>query len=310
MAVVLITGGTGLIGSNLTRRLIERNHEVIVLSRDRSKNTENQKMQYAYWNIGKQVIDKSAFMKADHIVHLAGAGVMDERWTESYKKEIVESRTETSKLLIKYLKETNHHVTSFVSASAIGYYGDDTKMMNDGGFVESDPPDKSFLGDTSVKWEKSVDPVKDLGIRLCKLRTGIVLGNDGGAYPEFKQPVKFGIAAILSSGKQMVSWIHIDDLCSIYMDCIFLEKMHETYNAVAPFPVTNKELTITIAEAIRSKFYIPVHVPEFVLKLMLGQKSIEILKSATVSAGKILETAFRFEYPTIDLAIADLTGKD
>jgi uncharacterized protein (TIGR01777 family) len=310
MAVVLITGGTGLIGANLTRHLTAKKHEVIVLSRDRSKKSEAALVKYAHWDIDKEEIDQNALMKADHIIHLAGAGVMDKRWTESYKEDILKSRTKSSNLLVKSLQKLNHHVSSFISASAIGYYGADPKTVKDGGFIESDPPDNSFLGDTCVKWENSVEPIVQLGIRLCKLRTGIVLDNNEGAYPEFKQPVKFGIAAILSTGKQIVTWIHIDDLCRMYLHCIFNTEMEGVFNAVGPAPVTNKKLTLEVANAIRKKFYIPIHVPEFVLKLMLGEQSIEILKSATVSAAKISSAGFTFLYPTIEMAIAELTEKN
>ncbi|CAN5287150.1 TIGR01777 family oxidoreductase [soil metagenome] len=310
MAVVLITGGTGLIGANLTRHLTAKKHEVIILSRDRSGKSEKPLVEYAHWNIDKQEIEENALLKADYIIHLAGAGVMDKRWTKSYKEEILKSRTESSKLLVKSLQKLNHHVSGFISASAIGYYGADPKTMKDGGFIESDPPDNSFLGDTCVKWENSVEPVVQLGIRLCKLRTGIVLANNGGAYAEFKRPVNFGIAAILSTGKQVVSWIHIDDLCRMYLHCIFNTAMEGAYNAVGPAPVTNKKLTLEIADAIRKKFYIPVHIPQFVLKLMLGQQSIEILKSATVSSTKIYSVGFTFLYPTIEMAIAELTEKN
>ena len=309
MPVVLISGGTGLIGRNLTRHLIEKNYDVIVLTRDKDKPSNDSRISYSFWDINKQEIDKTVIKKADHIIHLAGAGVMDKKWTKSYKNQIVESRTKSSILLLKYLSENSRTIKSFVSASAIGWYGADAKSLKrNEGFIETDPSDDSFLGETCRLWEASVDPAEEMGIRLVKLRTGIVLSNDGGAYKEFKMPLKFGIAAILGSGKQIVSWIHIDDLCRMYIYGMENRELNGSYNAVAPIPVTNKKLILHIAETIRHKFFIPIHVPQFLLRIMMGQRSIEILKSATVSDKKIKETGFTFLYPTVEAALDELTG--
>ncbi len=310
MPVVLISGGTGLIGTKLTTHLTERGYDVIVLSRNKEKASKNPAITYSYWDVKKKILDDEVIKKADHIIHLAGAGVMDKKWTEEYKNEIVESRTKSSALLINSLKSNANHVQSFVSASAIGWYGEDKDpLIRKDGFIETDPADKSFLGETCLLWESSVDPVKELGIKLVKLRTGIVLSNDGGAFKEFKLPVKFGAAGILGNGRQAISWIHIDDMCRLYVEAIENKDMHGVYNAVAPSPVTNKQLVMSIAKKFRNTFYIPVHVPEFLLKIMMGKRSVEILKSATVSAKKIKATRFTFLYPTIDAALNDLVKK-
>jgi len=310
MPVVLISGGTGLIGTKLTHHLIESNYDVIILSRDKNKPSGNPKLTYSFWDRKKQLIDTEAIKKADHIIHLAGAGVMDKKWTSDYKKEIIDSRTGSSELLVKTLKENVHHVKTFVCASAIGWYGaDDHPPLRKDGFIETDAADKGFLAETCLLWETSVDPFAEMGIRLIKLRTGIVLCNDGGAFKEFKKPLRFGFAGILGSGKQMVSWIHIDDLCRIYLEAIENKNLGGSYNAVAPLPVTNKKLVIAMADKFRNKFYIPIHVPTFLLKLFMGERSVEILKSATVSNKKIKSTGFTFLYPSIESAIEELAGK-
>lgn len=310
MPVVLISGGTGLIGTNLTRHLIEKNYEVIILTRDKDKPSENPKISYAHWDIKNQEIDDEVVKKANHIIHLAGAGVMEKKWTKDYKKQIVESRIKSSSLLIKSLHKNSNQVKSFVSASAIGWYGaDDNLLKRKEGFIETDPADDSFLGETCRLWEESVTPVEEMGIRLVRLRTGIVLSNDGGAYKEFKMPLKFGIAGILGSGKQVVSWIHIDDMCRIYIEALENKELNGSYNAVAPMPVTNKKLILQTAETIKNKFYIPIHIPKFLLKIFLGQRSIEILKNATVSDKKIKSTGFTFLYPSIEAAIEELSVK-
>ena len=304
MQTVLITGGTGLIGSALAKYLCAKGYQIIIFTRSPANKENNKSIRYAAWDIKKQEIDIDAFSSADIIVHLAGAGVVDKRWNEAYKKEIVESRTLSSKLLIDTLKNHTNKVKAIISASATGWYGPDKEPGKS--FIETDQAYTDFLGHTCQLWEQSIEPAQLLGVRVCKLRTGIVLDNDGGALAEFKKPLKFGIAAILSSGKQIVSWIHIDDLCRMYSYAIENEMMNGSYNAVAPLPVSNKQLTLTLAKAMRGNFFVPMQVPSLVLKLILGESSIEILKSATVSCEKIRATGFDFLYPSIDAAMKEL----
>jgi uncharacterized protein len=307
MPVVLISGGTGLIGANLTRHLTQRGYDVIILSRDQKKKSQDEKVSYSFWNVEEQIIDAAAVKKASYIIHLAGAGVMDKKWTAEYKKTILESRTKGATLLIKTLKENGQELKCFVSASAIGWYGQDSNpLLRKEGFVESDLPAKDFLGETCVLWEASVAPVTALGTRLVILRTGIVLSNDGAAFTEYKKPLRFGVAAILGNGKQIVSWIHIDDLCRMYCDAIEDDYLNGSYNATAPEPVSQKTLTLTLANKMRNKFFTPVHIPMAFLKLVFGKRSVEILKSATVSDKKIKAAGFTFLYPTIDAAIDEL----
>lgn len=307
MPTVLITGGTGLIGKNLTRHLTANGYKVIIVSRKQSLPSPDPLVSYAEWNVKEQKIDTDATGKADYIINLAGAGVMEKRWSEKYKKEIIESRTKSSELLVKALKENPNNVKAIISASAIGWYGSFPQTLD--GFKETDPSAKDFLGETCRLWEESIEPVTGLDKRLVKLRIGIVLSNEGAAFAEFKKPLRFGIASILGDGKQILSWIHIDDLCRMFMYAIENQQLSGSYNAVAPGPVNNKELMLKLAKLIRGAFYIPVHVPGFILKLVLGESSIEVLKSATVSSEKIKSTGFTFLYPSIDSALKELTGK-
>lgn len=306
MRTILITGGTGLVGRELTKALLQKNYKVIILTR-KMKDSSDANVSYALWDAGKKQIDKAALKQADAIIHLAGAGVVDKKWTAAYKKEILDSRTKSSALIIDTLRETAHKVKVLVSASATGYYGED--KIKEHYFTEEEKADDAFLGEVCRLWEESVDPAKALGIRVAKLRTGIVLSNEGGAYKEFKAPLKAGIASILGSGKQVVSWIHIDDLCRQYIFALENDNVEGAYNAVAPRPVTNKELIITIANEVKGKFYLPVHVPGFVLKIMMGGRSIEILKSVTVSADKIKKAGFTFLYPALESAVKAIEKK-
>ena len=305
MQTVLITGGTGMVGEAVTTHLINKGYHVIVLTRQLPKKATTTQLEFALWNVKTQTIDATAVRKADHIIHLAGAGVVDKKWTDSYKREIEISRTESSKLIVNTLKNNANKVKTVVSASAIGWYGEDT--INGKAFTETDEPAKSFLGKTCKLWEESIEPVTLLNKRLVKLRTGIVLGKKGGALAEFKKPINVGVAGILGDGKQMVSWIHIDDLCRMYISAIENEKLSGSYNAVAPIPVTNEVLTLELAKVMKGKFFVPVHVPKFVLKIMMGERSVEILKSTTVNCAKIILTGFKFLYPTIGVALKQIT---
>jgi uncharacterized protein (TIGR01777 family) len=304
METVLITGGTGFIGSALSKVLLERDYEVIILSRNPPANSHRtEKLQYAQWNIQEQTIDAAAITTADHIIHLAGANVGEKRWTEKRKKEIIESRAKSSDLLVKALKENKNQVMSVISASATGWYGPDPEIPNATPFTEDDDWYDDFLGQTCKAWEENIQPVTTLSKRLVRLRTGIVINDSGGAIDQFRKPLQFGIAPILGNGKQSMSWIHLDDLVRLYIYSIENEKLNGAYNAVAPFPVTNRNFVLKLAKEVKGKFYIPVYVPSFILRLMLGEMTVEVLKSTTVSCEKIQKAGFKFLYPSIVAAI-------
>lgn len=305
MSTVLITGGSGLIGNALTKLLLEKGFEVIIFTRNPEKQKPvSAKLSYAQWNIDEQMIDKAALAKADHIIHLAGAGIADKRWSKKRKKEILESRTKSSDLIVDSLKNVPNKVKTVVSASGIGWYGQDPVIPNPKAFAEDSPASNDFLGNTCRQWEESIEPVTQLGKRLVKLRTGIVLSIDGGALKKFMKPLKFGVATILGNGKQIISWIHIDDLARVFLSAIENNRMIGVYNAVTSNPVSNKELVIQLAKS-RKKLFIPFHVPTFMLKLILGEMSIEVLKSATVSNEKILKAGFNFQFPGIAEALGN-----
>ena len=302
-----------MIGRALSNILLGKGYEVIVLTRDAGSHKPpvagaNGRLSYAAWDVPNQAIDMAAVEKADYIVHLAGAGVADKRWSAKRKKEIADSRTNSCGLIIKALKENPNKVKAVISASGIGWYGPDPSIPNPKPFVETDKPHTDFLGETCRLWEGAIKPVTALGKRLVILRTGMALSNAGGALAEFKKPLQLGVAAVLGSGSQVVSWVHIDDLCRMFLKAIEDHAMEGVYNAVSPKPVSNKTLTLALAKAMRGKFYLPLHVPSFLLKLVLGEMSIEVLKSATVNANKIRTAGFDFLYPSIEAAINALTN--
>jgi len=306
-----------MIGTALSRHLLSEGYNVIILSRNpretavrHNLGTERRifrssgNLFYSRWDIDKMTIDTTALKEADYVIHLAGAGVADKRWTEARKKEILESRTRSSALLLKCLQQNPNKVKAVISASAIGWYGPDNGKI----FTEEDPAANDFLGQTCVAWENSIQPVAELGKRLVKLRLGIVLSDEGGALKEFKKPLALGVAAILGNGKQMTSWIHIDDLCRGFLFAIENRELEGVYNLAAPEPVDNKTLTLALAQKRNGKAYISLNVPSSFLKLALGEMSVEILKSATVSSLKIQQAGFNFIYPNINSAIRNLSN--
>ncbi len=300
MYTVLITGGTGLVGTQLTTLLLQKGYKVIILTRKiAAAPSRHPQLEYALWNVEKQQIDTNAIAKADCIVHLAGAGVADKRWTKQRKQDIVNSRTQSSALLVQALQTTQHHVKAVISASAIGWYGADTNESKQHGFTEDALADTAFLGNTCAQWEASIAPVTQLGIRLVWLRTGIVLSPEGGALKEFLKPIKMGVAAILGNGNQVISWIGIHDLCNMFLFAIENTALHGAYNAVAPEPVNNRLLTLELAKKIRGHLFIRMSVPAWILNFILGEMSIEVLKSANVNCDKIKNAGFQFVTPSI-----------
>lgn len=306
---VLITGGTGLIGKALTKALLSKGHEVHILSRSGEGKSDMPAVVFHTWDINRQTVDPAAISSVDVIVHLAGAGIADRRWTKARKQEIAGSRVRSAELLVKALKEIPNQVNAVVGASAIGWYGPDPVIPNPKPFVEQNPSAPGFLGETCKTWEESLAPVEAMGKRRATLRTGIVLSEEGGALAEFRKPLRAGVAAVLGSGRQVISWVHIDDLVNLYMRAIQDTGISGTYNAVAPFPVSNKELTVRLAELINGKFFVQMHVPAFVLKMALGEMSIEVLKSCTVSSGKIQVEGYDFLYPRIEDALKNILKK-
>jgi len=300
MAVICITGGDGMIGKKLTGYLVGKGHQIIILSRKAIKSSAHN-VSYKQWDIARKYIDPEAINNTEIIIHLAGANVAEKRWSKKRKEEILKSRTESGRLLAYTLQTMPNKVKTIISASAIGWYGPDQGKV----FTEDMPVHSDFLGSTCEAWEASIHPAEALGIRLITTRIGIVLSNDGGALAEFKKPLRFGIAPILGNGRQKISWIHIDDLCRMMEFAITHTEVRGIYNATAPYPVSNRDLMLTLAKKTR-RFYIPVYVPALILKIVLGEMSIEVLKSCTTSSEKIRKAGFQFLYPSIEAAFEEL----
>lgn len=305
IANVLISGGSGLVGTRLTEMLEEKGYSVSHLSR--SMQLKKGGTTVYHWDIDKQIIDVDAVANADCIVHLAGAGVVDKRWTNARKKILIDSRVKSAKLIEKELKaqrdKGNNKCAAFISASGIGYYGDSGQSL----VTENSPLGDDFLAEICDKWEKASDGIEALGIRRTLLRIGIVLDKDGGALPKIAAPVKMGVGAYFGNGKQMYSWIHIDDLCRLFILAIENQTIHGIYNAVAPNPLSNYDFTKTVSNVLNRPF-IPAPAPKFVMNLTMGERMAVLFNSNLISCKKAINAGFDFEYKNLEDALKEIYG--
>jgi len=295
---ILITGATGMLGNDLIQSLTARGHRVSVLAR-KPQNIENANVYL--WDVYKGEIDIACLAGVDTIIHLAGENISKEKWSEQRKKEIIDSRVLSARLLFQTLANHKNQVKSFISAAATGYYGDSGEEI----MTETATPGKDFLADSCIQWEDAADEGITMGLRVVKIRTGVVLSKEDGALPAMAKPIKFFAGAPLGSGKQWVSWIHLEDITKIYIHAVEHKEMHGAYNACAPFPVTNKTLTKAIAKKLQRPVW-PFSVPEKVMKMILGEMSAIVLNSNNVSAQKLLSTGFIFNYTTLEEALNDI----
>lgn len=289
-----------MLGRAIAGALMAKGYECIILTRQQRSGRAG--IRYASWDPRNNTMDEKALQEADYIIHLAGAGIAEKRWTAKRKQEILDSRVQSGKLLAGSLRRIPNKVKAVISASATGFYGADPDNKSGKPFTEEDRAGAGFLGDTCRQWEESTGLVTVLNKRLVIFRIGIVLSKEGGALKEFLKPLRFGVAAILGSGKQMISWIHIDDLAALFIYAIENPEIRGIYNAVAPQPVSNRELTLGLAR-MKKRLFIPLRVPAWLIKLVLGEIGPEVLKSATVSSEKIQGMGFRFHYPDIRSAL-------
>jgi hypothetical protein len=296
MTKILITGGTGLIGKQLQKKLQEKSYEVGILSRNpKSKND-------FLWNVNEGYIDEKALENTSYIIHLAGAGIADKRWTTERKKELINSRVKSTNLLLKKIKEYQIPLKGFVSASGIGYYG---AITSDKIFTEEDDPENDFISEICVEWEKSVGQFQELEIPTTILRTGIVLSKNGGALQKMNTPL---FLSALGSGNQFMPWIHIDDLCDLYIKAIENSEFRGIYNAVATEHQTNQSFTKTLGKVL-GKSVLPMNAPSFVLKSTLGELAYILINGSRVSSKKVEESGFQFQFKTLRDSLVSLYSK-
>lgn len=294
MKTVLISGGTGMVGSVLAKKLKTAGYRVRILSRQKGEN-------HFYWNPEKNEIDLSVFENLDAVIHLAGASIA-KRWTASCKKELYSSRIDTSKLIFEQLKKSNSKIECFISASGVNYYGTETSKHI---FSEEDPNSKDFLGKLCADWEAAAFDFEKLGARVCVLRTAVVLSADGGMIRKLIPAAKFNMISALGSGHQIVPWIHIDDLTDMYRWLIENPNLSGAFNASATQIVNSAEFTKAFVGAMEKKIILP-NTPAFMLKLIFGDTASIMLEGSAVSNKKIKDTGFRFKFDNLETAFKDL----
>lgn len=296
---VLITGGSGLVGRYLTSALLSAGYKVSHLSR---KASQFGKVRVFRWDPEKQIIDPSVFDGVDYIVHLAGANIGEKRWTIGRKEEIIRSRVESSRLLHNMITGNNIPLKAFISASAVGYYGSETSGKI---FTEEDPSATDFLGSTCRQWEEGADLFEKSGIRIVKIRTAVVLEKTDSALSKLMMPAKFGFLVQTGNGLQYMPWIHINDLCNIYLKAIEDPGMAGAYNASSPQHVTNEEFMSILGNVMkRPVFFMPV--PGLLLRALLGEMSDVILKGSRVSSEKIETAGYKFMYSNLEEALENV----
>jgi uncharacterized protein (TIGR01777 family) len=296
---VLITGGTGFIGKHLTDLLVLKGYSVLILSRNVKQNSSD--VTYFKWDISKKYIDERSVLKADYIIHLAGENIAESRWTTKRKLAIVNSREQPIQLLYATLIKHNKKIDAFVSASGVGIYG---AVNGPEICTENTTPANDFLGTTCQKWEAAADKISALQIRTVKIRTGLVLGNAEGFLKKLVPIFKLKLGSALGDGTQYMPWIHIDDLCNIYLEALCNSNMEGAYNAAIHDETDNTLFSKTLAQVFGYTIWLP-NVPVFILQLIMGEMSEIILKGRRVSSDKIEKLGFQFQFKNLKIALKD-----
>ncbi|TDE03198.1 TIGR01777 family oxidoreductase [Flavobacterium hiemivividum] len=291
---VLLTGGTGFVGKHLTKVLIDAGFTVSILSRSKQENTAS--IFYFTWDVQKQTIEMEAVLNADYIIHLAGANIAEKPWTTKRKEEIINSRQQSAQLIYSVLKKNDKKLDAFISASAIGIYG----AVNGAEVcTEETALGDDFLGLTCQKWEAAADQFEKLGIRTAKVRTGLVLGENDGFLNKLTPIFKWRLGSALGSGKQYMPWIHVEDLCGIYLEAINNPNMSGPYNAAINDNTTNTSFSKALAKVYGYKIWLP-NVPEFIIKLAMGEMAKIVLTGRRVSSDKVKQLGFNFKHTNLE----------
>lgn len=297
---ILITGATGLIGSSLSKKLLDKGFTIHYLTTSKNKLENRPNYKGFYWNPNQKEIDKKCFDGVEVIVNLAGASISN-GWTKSYKEEIISSRILTANLLFETLSVTSHSVKQFVSASGTAIYPESyDKVYSETATETAD----DFLAKVVKVWEKGANQFSSLNTKVAIIRTGVVYAKNGGAFPELIKPIKFGVGAVMGNGKQIQSWIHLEDLVNLYT-FVIENQLDGIYNATAPGTISNEAQTIAIAQKLKKPLFLP-NIPRFMMNLILGEMALLLFTSKNLSSKKILEKGFSFKYPDLNSALNEL----
>ncbi|OVE77306.1 TIGR01777 family protein [bacterium F16] len=291
---ILIAGSTGLIGAALTKRLTSAGHTVKGLRRQRVPGEP-------FWDITTGTVDLGDFSKVDAVINLAGENIAGGRWTSAKKQAILSSRVEGTQCLASFFSKQTEKPGVFACASAIGFYGN----RGDESLSEESPVGTDFLSDVCEQWEDATKPLSDAGIRVANCRIGVVLSTDGGALKQMLLPFKMGVGGIVGSGRQYMSWTHIDDITGAFEYILTNDQLSGPVNVTAPTPVTNREFTKALGRALHRPTLFPL--PAFMVKLLFGEMGDELLLSSTrVTSSKLSGSGYRFAHPEIGDALSAL----
>jgi len=302
MKKILITGGTGLIGKEVVNQMSNKDYKIAVLTRGKTEIKKG--IQFYHWDPEKNEIHQDALKGSHHIIHLAGANLASGRWTKKRKRKIIDSRVSSTRLLIEEIIKNNLQPESFISSSAVGYYGMDDPQTE---FWETDPPGTDFLAKVCQQWEKALEPLSKLNIRTVSIRTGLVLSPDGGLLKKIIPLAKKGLNTSFGNGQQIYPWIHIEDIARIYVFAMENNKFRNAYNAAVAVEqqVSQKSFNNQLAKMLNKPNFMP-NVPSFLIKLILGKMSGMLLSGSYISNEKLLSEDFKFNYKELNIALKDL----
>jgi uncharacterized protein len=301
MAKILITGGSGLLGKAISDLLIRSNHLPVWLSRSGDESGPVKKYK---WDLEKQYIDEKAFENTEYVIHLAGAGIAEKRWTRTYKDEILASRVKSSALLHACITKNGYGIKTLVGGSAIGYYG---ARQSDTIIHEHEHAGSDFLAQTCALWEKSYQPFARIGIRTPVIRTGVVLSNNGGAYQKLSPVFRAGFGAAIADGRQYFPWIHINDIAAIFVFALFKENMNGVYNGVSSELIDNKNFSEKLARSFNKRLILP-NIPSAALHLVMGKRALMLTEGLKISNHKIKVAGFEFQFENMEGALRELAA--
>jgi uncharacterized protein len=298
---ILISGGSGLVGTDLISKLISNGHTIVNLTTNAKKIGNGTNINNAYWNPAKGQLDQSCLENIDAVINLAGFNISN-KWSEANKKEMIDSRVKSTSLLVEAVLKMQNRPKVFISTSASGYY-----VASPNAMTEESPAGSDFLSNMSTSWEKETEPLDNSGIRKVILRVSVVIDKNEGAVGKMLPFFKLGLGSAIGSGKQMMSWIHLDDLTNMYIHALE-SNIKGVFNATADLQCTNQEFSKALAKALNRPFFLP-NIPKFILQILFGEMSILLFQDRNLSNQKIKTTGFTFKYPSIQSALNSIFQK-
>ena len=302
---IIVTGATGLIGRKLCSKLLEQGNEITIFTRnpEAAKKAMKDAKKYVKWNYNNPEEWKDYLNETDSVIHLAGTNLGAKRWNYDFKKELYNSRIESTRQLVNTIKNCEDKPKSFITASAVGFYGERGEEV----LIEKNIPGKNFLSNLCSGWEKEAEKIEDQNVRRVSLRIGLTLSNEGGVLRKFLPPFKIFMGGPLGNGKQWFPWIHIEDLINILIHTIKTESLQGPVNVASPEIVRMKEFAKTLGKILKRPSLLPV--PNFAIRIAAGELGKYAVMSQRASVEKILNAGYKFKFEKLEDALRDLLKK-